>query len=145
MGDTHAGETAGIDFRQVIKEIKTIAVVGYSDNPERAGHYVPRYMAEHGYEIIAINPRFKDKVDGYKCYPNLAAIPKGTKVDAVDVFRSADFVPPLVDEAAALNPAPKYFWMQPGTESEEAARLARERGMTPITGACMMAAHKIWI
>lgn len=145
MEQVHGDETSGIDFGRLYKEIKTIAVVGYSDNPERAGHYVPQYMAKHGYQIIAINPRYKNEVDGFPCYPNLGAIPPGTKIDVVDIFRSPEFVPPLVDEAAALDPAPKYFWMQPGAENEEAAGLVHGRGMIPIMNACMMAAHKIWV
>ena len=145
MSEMHGDETSGVDFGRLYREIKTIAVIGYSDNPERAGHYVPEYLARHGYQIIAINPRFKGEVDGHPCYPNLGAIPPGAQIDVVDVFRSPEFVPPLVEEAAALDPKPKYFWMQPGAESAEAARMARERGIIPILNACMMAAHKIWV
>jgi hypothetical protein len=142
---TPAAEPAPVDYKKLFTEIKTIAVVGYSDNPERAGHYVAQYLASQGYNIIAVNPRFKGEVDGLKCYPSLEAIPGGTRIDVIDVYRSPEAVPPLVAQAAKLDPLPKYFWMQPGAENPDAAALARERGMIPIMHACMMAAHKIWM
>jgi predicted CoA-binding protein len=98
--DTHGSGTGEVDFARLFKEIKTIAVVGYSDNPERAGHFVAHYLADHGYEVLAINPRFKEQVNGLACYPNLGAIPLGKQVDVIDVFRSPEFVPQLVEEAA---------------------------------------------
>lgn len=142
--DEHAGAAAEVDFAKLFAEIKTVAVVGYSDNPDRAGHYVAQYLAAQGYRVIAVNPRYGPEVDHLPCFPNLAAISASESVDVVDVFRSPAFVPPLVDEAAGLKPLPKYFWMQPGAENLQAAELARQRGMTPIMEACMMAAHKIW-
>jgi len=142
--DEHAGAEEAVDFAKLFAEIKTIAVVGYSTDPERAGHYVAQYLAEQGYRVIAVNPRYGAEVDGLPCYPNLASIPASEVVDVVDVFRSPSFVPPLVDEAAGLKPLPKFFWMQPGVENPQAAELARQRGMMPIMEACMMAAHKVW-
>lgn len=131
-----------LDFRGVFQQIKTIAVVGYSDKAERAGHYVPKYLAQHGYTIIAVNPNFEGSVDGFPCYPSLSAIPAGTKIDVVDVFRAPKFAEALVAEAAQLNPRPAYFWMQPGAENLSAARQAAESGMTPIMDACMLAEHR---
>jgi len=141
--ESHATDTGEVDFAKLFQEIKTIAVVGYSDNPERAGHYVAHYLADHGYEVLAINPRFKEQVNGLACYPNLGAIPAGKQVDVIDVFRSPEFAVQLVEEAAKLDPRPKYFWMQLGAENEEAAARCRELGITPVMNACMMHAHKM--
>lgn len=142
---TPAAEPAGVDYKQLFTEIKTIAIVGYSENPERAAHYVSHYLASRGYNIIAVNPKFKGEVDGLPCYPSLEAIPSGTKIDVVDVYRSPEAVPPIVEQAAKLDPLPKYFWMQPGAENPAAAQQASELGMIPIMHACMMAAHKVWM
>jgi hypothetical protein len=131
------------DLKDFFATIKTVAVVGYSDNPERAGHYVSHYLEDKGYEVIAINPKFKDEVNGLKSYKSLEDIPAGTKIDVVDVFRSPKFVPAIVEQAAAMDPKPGYLVMQPGAESEEAAELASEKGIKPIK-MCMMAAHGIW-
>jgi predicted CoA-binding protein len=131
-----------LDFRAVFQGIQTIAVVGYSDKRERAGHYVPEYMAKHGYTIIAVNPKFAGSVDGFPCFPSLSAIPAGTRVDAIDVFRAPEYAEALVDEAAQMEPRPSYFWMQPGAENPSAARKAIEVGITPIMDACMLAEHR---
>ena len=133
-----------VDYDRFFREIKTIAVVGYSDKPERAGHYVAHYMKDHGYEVIGVNPKLAPESGGVKVYASLAEIPAGTKVDVVDVFRSPPAVPAIVEESAALDPLPAYFFMQPGAENSDAAKLAQEKGMQPIMHACLMAAHKIW-
>jgi predicted CoA-binding protein len=131
-----------IDYRMLFEEIRTVAVVGYSDNPDRAGFFVPDYLARHGYEIIAINPRFGTEVNGFPCYPNLRAIPPGTRIDVLDIFRTPSAVPAVVEEASGLDPLPAYFWMQPGAVSQEAAAAAEALGMTVIAGPCMLAEHR---
>jgi predicted CoA-binding protein len=143
MDNEHGAAPKGVDLKAFFKEIKTIAVVGYSDNPERAGHYVAHYLADAGYEVIALNPKFDGDVNGLKCYANLESIPAGTQVDVVDIFRAPPYVPDLLRASAKLDPKPKYFVMQPGAESSEAAELARSEGIVPLD-ICMMAAHKIW-
>jgi len=139
----HTDVPEGFDLKAWFKEIKTIAVVGYSDNPERAGHYVSHHMADSGYEVIAVNPRFGAEVNGLQCYKSLPEIPVGTKVDVIDCFRSPKYMPDVVKAAATMDPKPDYIVMQPGAESEEAADLARENGMEPLM-LCLMAAHRIW-
>jgi predicted CoA-binding protein len=134
----------GVDFKQLFREIKTIAVVGYSDKAERAGHYVAHYLKDAGYNVLAINPKFGDEVNGLPNYKSLADIPKDVEVDLVDVFRAPPMVPEIAAEAAKLDPVPKYFFMQPGAESPEGAKVAAEHGMIPIMYSCMMAAHKVW-
>jgi predicted CoA-binding protein len=137
-------QASGVDFKQLFNEIKTIAIVGYSDNPERAGHYVAHYLKDAGYQVLAINPKFDGEINGLPNFKSLADIPGETQVDLIDVFRAPPVVPEIAAEAAKLNPQPKYFFMQPGAESAEGARIAAEHGMIPIMYSCMMAAHKIW-
>lgn len=143
MDQQHPAAQEPLDLKHFFAEIKTIAVVGYSDKPDRAGHYVAHYLADAGYEVIALNPKFGDGINGLRCYANLESIPPGTDIDVVDVFRAPPYVPDLVRAAAKLNPKPRYFVMQPGAESAEAAVLARETGIQPLEF-CMMAMHKIW-
>jgi uncharacterized protein len=144
MSTDHSKANRELDFGRLFAEIKTVAVIGYSEKPERAGHFVAHYLKDHGYEVIAINPRFVPEINGLQCFAKLSDIPAGTLIDVVDVFRAPDFVPQLVDEAAKLTPLPKYFWMQPGAESPAAFEQAEQLGMTAIMDACMMAAHKLW-
>jgi uncharacterized protein len=133
----------GFDLKQFFAGIRSIAVVGYSDKPERAGHYVARYLLEAGYVITAVNPKFGETVDGLANFKSLADVLAGTEFDVIDVFRAPQFAPELVRQAAALQPRPKYIVFQPGAESAEGAQLAHELGMIPLD-LCMMAAHKIW-
>jgi len=143
MEQEYATIPTDFDLKQFFLEIKTIAVVGYSDKPERAGHYVAHYLADSGYDVTAINPKFGDEVNGLKCYANVAAIPAGTPFDVVVVFRAPAFVPEVVAAAAEMEPRPKYIVMQPGAENPAASQLAREAGIIPLD-ICMMAMHKVW-
>lgn len=131
-----------MDYAALFAEIRTVAVVGYSDNPKRAGHFVAHYLKDAGYSVLAVNPRFGDEVDGLPCYPNVGAIPADLAVDVIDVFRTPSEVPRLVDEVLGMLTRPKYFWMQPGAVSAEAARKCEEHGIVPILGDCMLAEHK---
>ena len=133
----------GFDLKQFFKDIRTIAVVGYSDKPERAGHYVAQYLHESGYKITAVNPKFGESVDGLPNFKKLPDIPAGMAIDVVDVFRAPQFALDLVRQIAAMQPKPKYIVFQPGAESAEGSELAREHGIIPLD-ICMMAAHKIW-
>ncbi len=108
---------------QSILGLKNIAVVGISDNPERPSNFVAKFLEEHGYNVIPVNPNLSEW-EGKKCYPDLLSIP--VKVDVVDIFRRPDAVPPIVDEAIAIKT--KVVWMQEGIVNEEAAAKARDRG-----------------
>ena len=106
---------------------QTIAVFGFSPNPERPSHYVAKYLQEVGYRIIPVNPALEDGL-GEKCYPDLESIPE--PVDMVDVFRRSEFVGPVVDGAIAIGA--KYIWMQDGVVNEEAAVRARDAGLSVV-------------
>lgn len=133
----------GFNLKQFFADISTVAVVGYSDKPERAGHYVAQYLLEQGYKITAVNPKYGESVDGLPNFKSLEEIPAGTEFDVIDVFRAPQFVPALVRQAAQMQPKPRYIVFQPGAESAEGAQIARDNGIIPLD-LCMMAAHKIW-
>lgn len=122
--------------RKILKEIRTIAVVGCSKDPAKDAHRVPKYLQMHGYRIIPVNPTATE-ILGEKAYPSLEAVP--VPYDAVDVFRPSADVPPIVDQAIR-GPA-KVVWMQLGIRNEEAAKAARAAGKTVIQDRCMMRDH----
>ncbi len=117
---------------QSILDFKTIAVVGISDDPSRPSNYVAKFLEEHGYRVIPVNPNLTEW-NGKKCYPDLLSIPE--KVDVVDIFRRPEAVPPIVDEAIAIKA--KAVWMQLGIINEGAAAKAREAGIEVIMDRCM--------
>ena len=109
---------------EIINICRTIAVVGLSPDPSRPSHGVARYLQRHGFRIIPVNPNVEE-ILGEKCYPDLASIPE--KVDAVDVFRRSEEVPPIVEDAIKIKA--KAVWLQEGVVSEKAARRAKESGL----------------
>jgi predicted CoA-binding protein len=117
---------------QEIFDLKTIAVVGISDNPEKPSNFVAKFLEEHRYNIIPVNPNLTEW-DGKKCYPDLLSIP--VKVDIVDIFRRAEAIPPIVDEAIAIKA--KVVWMQEGIVNEGAAVKARDAGIEVVMDRCM--------
>ena len=118
-------------------ELKNIAVVGMSKNPEKAAHYVPKYLAEKGYNIIPVNPT-ADKILDKKCYSELSDISE--HVDIVDVFRPSEQVMPVISEAIKLKP--KVIWLQEGIHNIEAESLAQKAGIEVIFNRCMLAEHQ---
>jgi len=115
-----------------ILEYKTIAVVGISDDPMRPSHFVACFLEFHGYNIVPVNPKLTEW-EGKKCYPDLLSIP--IKVEVVDIFRRAEAVPPIVDEAIAIKA--KAIWMQEGIINEEAAAKAQEAGIEVVMDKCV--------
>ncbi len=110
-----------------LRNSKTIAVVGLSDNPERASYGVSRYMQSQGYRIIPVNPMIEAAL-GEKSYPDLKSVPE--PIDMVDIFRRSELVAPVVDEAIEVGV--KYIWMQDGVINEEAAARAEAAGIPVI-------------
>ena len=115
-----------------ILEYRNIAVVGISDNPERPSNFVARFLIEHGYNVIPVNPKLEEW-NGKKCYPDLPSIPE--PVDVVDIFRRPEAIPPIVDEAIGIKA--KVVWMQEGIVNEEAAAKARASGLEVVMDKCM--------
>ncbi len=120
-------------------QLKNIAVVGVSKNEEKPSHYVPKYLIEHGYNIIPVNPTVNE-VLGKKSYPNIADIPE--KIDIVDVFRRSDDLLSVIDDTIKKKDKVKVFWMQEGIYNHEAEKKAKENGIDVVYNRCMMAEHK---
>lgn len=122
-----------------IYELKNIAVVGMSKNEEKAGHFVPKYLIQNGFNVIPVNPTVSE-VLGRKSYSTITDIPE--RVDIVDIFRKSEDVPPIVDDAIHKKDQIKVIWMQEGIYSEEAEKKAKENGLEVVFNRCMMAEHK---
>jgi predicted CoA-binding protein len=121
----------------ILRRSRTVAVVGLSPKEDRASHRVAAYLQEQGYTIIPVNPA-AETILGEKSYPNLEAIPKGT-VDTVQLFRRAEDVPPIVEQAIKLGVG--AVWMQEGIVNEDAASRARQAGLDVVMDHCMMKEH----
>ena len=121
----------------VIRNSRTIAVVGLSSKRYRPSFGVAEYMQRAGYRIIPVNPH-ETEVLGEKCYPSLEAIPE--PVDIVDIFRRSEFVPEIV--AAAIQIGAHVIWMQEGVVHEEAANAARAAGLAVVMDRCILKDHR---
>jgi predicted CoA-binding protein len=121
---------------EILKKSRTVAIVGLSSNPERASNSVGKYLKEHGYIIIPVNPGEKTILDE-TCYPDLASIPD--KVDVVDIFRKPEDVLPIVQQAIKIGA--KCVWMQEGVINEEAAAEAHKAGLKVVMDACIRKQH----
>ena len=124
------------EIEQLLKEAKTIAVVGLSSDPGRPSYRVARYMKECGYKIIPVNPTIIECL-GEKAYANLRDIPE--KVDIVDVFRRSEDMPPIADDAIAIKAG--CLWMQAGIENQPAAKTAEKAGLKVVMDRCIMMEH----
>jgi predicted CoA-binding protein len=123
-------DVAGL--RRVLQDNRVIAVVGLSPNWNRPSYFAAKYMLEHGYTVIPVNPGATE-ILGQKCYPDLAAIP--FKVDLVDVFRKPEDAGPIADEAIRIGA--KCFWLQLGVINREAAGKAAEAGLDVVMDRCV--------
>jgi predicted CoA-binding protein len=124
------------EVREILTTAKTIAVVGLSDKPDRDSHRVAAYLQRAGYRIIPVNPAVAE-VLGERSYASLRDVPE--KIDVVDVFRRADAVPPIVDDAIAVGA--KAVWMQDGVVHNEAAEKARAAGLKVVMSMSMLREH----
>ena len=122
---------------RTIYALKNIAVVGMSKHEEKPSNFVPKYLVEHGYNVIPVNPTFTE-IMGKKSYRSITEIPDS--IDIVDVFRKPEDVPSVVMEAVK-KPGIKVIWMQEGIYNEEAEARAKENGMDVVFNRCMMAEH----
>ena len=125
------------DVQRILKQTKTIAVVGLSDKPDRDSYQIASYLQQQGYRIIPVNPRV-DEVLGEKAYASLRDVPE--PVEVVQIFRRSEEVLPIVEDAIAVGA--KVIWMQSGIVNEEAAARAEAAGLKVIMDACMRSAHR---
>ncbi len=117
---------------EILDRYRTIAVVGLSPKPVRGSHMVARFLKEHGYRIIPVNPGQKE-ILGEKCYPALSEIPE--PVEIVNVFRRSEAIPEIADEAIRVGT--KVFWMQLGIRHDEAAKKLAEAGIEVVMDRCI--------
>ncbi|MFW2467921.1 MAG: CoA-binding protein [Candidatus Puniceispirillaceae bacterium] len=120
-------------LQDILKSVKTIAMVGASPDKTKFSYGVLRVLSETGYEIIPINPRpGLEEIRGLKVYPSLEAV--GRPIDMVDVFRRAEDLPQIAQEA--VNVGAKILWGQIGVKNAEAARIAEEAGLKVVMDRC---------
>lgn len=127
-----------VSIERLLRNARVIAVVGLSDRPERASHDVARYLQSQGYRVIPVNPHLTGPVLGEQPYPDLRSVP--VSVDVVDIFRKAEDVPPVVEEAIATGAG--EVWMQLGIVNEAAAAKARDAGVDVVMDKCMRVEHR---
>jgi predicted CoA-binding protein len=123
-------------IEDILKNSRTVAIVGLSSNRERPSYIVGKYLKEHGYKVIPVNPNEKT-VLGLKSYPDLSSIPR--KVDVVDIFRRSEDVPPIVRDAIKIGA--RAVWMQEGIKNDEAAAEAKKAGLKVVMDRCMRKQH----
>jgi uncharacterized protein len=121
---------------KILRECRTIAVVGLSSDPMRASHGVAGYMQRHGYHIIPVNPHERS-VHGERAYASLADVPG--EVDLVNIFRRSEQAGEHVDEA--IKAGAKAVWMQEGVTDEAAARRALDAGLMVVMDRCILKEH----
>jgi predicted CoA-binding protein len=123
-------------LRRILRDCRTIAVVGLSAEWHRPSYFAAKYMQQHGYRIVPVNPRY-DEVLGERCYPSLEAI-EGP-VDMVDVFRRTGDVLPIARQAIAIGA--RCLWQQIGVKNLEAAELAAGAGLDTVMDRCVKIEH----
>ena len=127
------------ELRRILATCRTLAVVGLSPQWHRPSFFAAKYMQEHGYRIVPINPAAPE-ILGQRSYPSVtAAVAAGEKIDMVDCFRKSADIPPLADEAIAVGA--KCLWMQIGVVHEEAAAKARAAGLDVVMDRCVKIEH----
>jgi uncharacterized protein len=126
------------EIDDILASARTIAVVGLSAKPHRASFDVARYLQEHGYRIVPVNPALREW-RGEPAYPDLASVPAAIEIDVVDIFRRPEFIPRIVDEAIARGA--KVVWMQLGLAHNAAAEVARAAGLQVVMDRCLKVEH----
>ena len=123
-------------LRRILRTSRTIAVVGLSAEWHRPSFFAAKYMQEHGYRIIPVNPRY-ESILGERCHASLATI--DVAVDIVDVFRKTEDVMPIAEQAVAIRA--KCLWQQIGVKNEAAAVLAQGAGLDVVMDRCVKIEH----
>ncbi|HXN14853.1 MAG TPA: CoA-binding protein [Usitatibacter sp.] len=123
-------------LRRILKVSKTIAVVGLSAHWHRPSYFAAKYLQDHGYRVIPVNPMY-DQVLGEKCYQRVRDI--SLPVDVVDCFRKSDEIPAIAEDAIAIGA--KVLWMQLGVHNAAARRRAEEAGLEVVENRCMKIEH----
>jgi predicted CoA-binding protein len=123
-------------------DYETVAVIGCSSTPGKAAHEIPKYLDEHGYEVIPVNP-FADEIFGREPYDSLAEVEED--IDLVDVFRPSMEVPSIVEQVIARSISRQdvnAIWLQQGISHDEAADRAEDQGLEIVQDRCMKVEHE---
>jgi len=123
-------------LRDILARARTIAVVGLSADWFRPSYFAAKYMLEHGYRVIPVNPKYSE-ILGERCFPSLEAVDQ--PIDIVDVFRRAQDLPPIAD--AAVKVGARVLWQQLGVANDQADRIAREAGLASVFDRCVKIEH----
>jgi uncharacterized protein len=123
-------------LRRILRQCRTIAVVGLSAEWHRPSYFAAKYLQQHGYRIIPVNPRYVE-ILGERCHASLAEIDE--PIDMVDVFRRSEDVAPIAEQAIRIGA--KCLWQQLGVKNIEADRLAREAGLDSVVDRCVKIEH----
>ena len=129
-----------LTIQRVVREARTIAVVGLSANPLRASHFVGFYLQRHGYRVIPVNPR-EPEILGERSFASLREVP--VPVDIVDVFRAPAALPGIAREAVEIGA--KCLWCQFGVINEEGASIAERGGLVVVMDRCLKVEHARYI
>jgi predicted CoA-binding protein len=129
-----------LTIQRVLREAKTIAVVGLSNNTLRASHFVGFYHQRHGYRVVPVNPR-EAEILGEKSFASLRDVP--IPVDIVNVFRAPDALPGIAKDAVAIRA--HHLWCQFGVINEEGARIAEEGGLSVVMDRCIKVEHARYV
>lgn len=130
-------EPTDAELRRILTETKVVACVGVSTNPVRPSYYVARYLTLKGFRVIPVNPvAAGEMIFGETIRASLSEIESEIPVDMVDIFRRPEHVPAIVEEAMAALPSLRTVWMQIGVTHEDAAKRARDAGLTVIQNRC---------
>jgi len=121
----------------ILNDYRIIAMVGLSPDPSRPSHRVAKYLINHGYNVIPVNPDAQE-ILGTRSYSDMSSIPE--PIEIVDIFRRSQEVMPIVDEA--IKTGAKVVWMQEGVINEEAALRAKDAGLLVVMNKCMLKEHK---
>jgi predicted CoA-binding protein len=123
-------------LRRILRDSRVLAVVGLSADWFRPSYFAAKYMQEHGYRVIPVNPKY-ESILGERCYRSLRDIP--VKVDLVDIFRKTQDVMPIAEDAIAIGA--KVLWQQLGVKNDAAAAKARAAGLETILDRCVKIEH----
>ena len=121
---------------ELLRSCRRVAVVGLSPNPSRPSHEIARYLIGQGYEVVGVNPGH-ERILGRPCYPRLSAVPGPLEI--VDIFRSPEHVPALVEELVPLGA--KLLWLQLGVGNAAAERKAEAAGIPVVSERCILVEH----
>lgn len=132
----HAGDRyADAYIRDILRDVRTIAMVGASTNWNRPSYFAMKYLQQKGFRVVPVNPRAAgETLLGETVAPDLAHLP--CPVDMVDIFRNSEAAGPVTDEALALEPLPRVLWMQLGVYNADAAARAEDAGLRVVMNRC---------